>query len=323
MYRSKRLYELCFRADEGLPLPARPLIRLIIKAALARTQRDDKVLICNYIWMANHPHLSFVSQDVNALKNFYGELKKRLTDMLKRLLGLEHLSIWPKEPTVAEILDVEEAIKRHVYFFLNPVKAGLVGAIDEYPGESTWEAFANMEATLDAKIEIEVPWIRLPSIPKLSSPNPSHLEEKRVIEELNSCNEDKEKLIFYPFAWMKVFEITTSEEVNEMRARVVEAVREAEQALSLERATNKRGVLGAARLVKESILIRGHKPRKTERRIFFLSSVAELRFDFLGLFRQFCEDCRQCYHLACQGAKDLVWPYGAYVPPIPALVNPL
>ncbi len=41
MYRSKAVYELCFRAREGLPLPARPLINLLLQSALART-RDLK-----------------------------------------------------------------------------------------------------------------------------------------------------------------------------------------------------------------------------------------------------------------------------------------
>ena len=323
MFRSKRLYELCFRADEGLPLPARPLIGLLIQAALARTQRDDKVALCNYVWMGNHPHISFVSQDVNALKNFYGELKKRLTDMLKRLLGLTHLNIWPKEPTVIEILDLEEAIKRHVYFFCNPAKASLVTSIEEYPGESTWNDFANIEASLDAKVEIEVPWIRLPSIPALSSPNPSRAEEERIIRELTFNNKEKEKLTFYPFAWLKVFGITSSRQVNEIRNRIVEMTKETEQGLLKERFKDRMQVLGVARLLRASISVRGHKPKKIERKIFFLSSISELRCRFLAHYKRFCDDCRQCYRLACKGVKDLIWPHGAFVPPIPALANPL
>ena len=76
MYRSKAVYELCFRAREGLPLPARPIINLILQSALARTQRDNKVNLCTLVWMSNHPHLIIESLDTDKLKKFYGSLKR-------------------------------------------------------------------------------------------------------------------------------------------------------------------------------------------------------------------------------------------------------
>ena len=323
MYRSRRLYELCFRATEGLPLPARPLANFLIKAALARTQRDEKVQVCNYLWMPNHPHLSFISKDVNALRDFYGELKKKLTDMLKRLLGETHLNIWPKQPTVIEILDLEKAIDRHAYYFLNPARAALVPTIDEYTGESTWKAFLSAEAAIDTKIEVEVPWVRLPSIPELSRPNPSKAEELRVIAKLSDANSDKEKLIYYPFAWMKVFGISKSEEVEAVRMRVVKRVREVERELVLERAKAEKGTVGASRLVQEGFLLSGYLPKKNDRSIFFLTSLSELRRDILATFKEFCVRCSECFIQACAGVKEIVWPHGAFVPPLPPLVNPI
>ena len=69
---------------------------------------------------------------------FYGEIQKRITDMLKRLLGLEYLEIWEGEPTVAEILDLEKAIERIAYFYANPAQDKLVDSIEEFPGFSSW-----------------------------------------------------------------------------------------------------------------------------------------------------------------------------------------
>jgi len=95
MFQSSSVYEICFRAKRGLPLPTRRLIKLVIDSALARTQRDGgKVTICDHVWMANHVHLLVVSGDIAELKNFYGELKKRITDIIKRLLGMEELTLW-------------------------------------------------------------------------------------------------------------------------------------------------------------------------------------------------------------------------------------
>lgn len=323
MYQSKKLYELCFRADQGLPLPARPLIRFLIQSALARTQRDSKVILGNQVWMANHPHLSFISQDVNALRNFYGELKKRLTDMLKRLLGLKKLRLWPKEPTVCEILDIDMAVERHVYYFLNPARASLVNSIDEFPGESTWQAFVNAEPSVDAKIEVAVPWIRLPTIPVLSRANPSRIEEARVIEELIRVNKEHHLLVIYPFAWIKAFGVTDRMEVQQLKDRVIRAVREKEVELLRQRAKDNKGVFGATRLQQEPITVSGYEPKKEGESIFFLSSLVELRQDFLARFKDFCTKCKECFEKACVGYKDIVWPPGAFVPPIPPLVNPI
>jgi len=324
MFGSRKVYQLCFRARKGLPLPARPLIKLILESAMARTQRDDKVIICNYVWMANHPHISLVSLDVNALKAFYGELKKRITDMLKRLLGLERLHLWEdKEPRVIELLDLEKAITDHVYYFLNPANAGLVDSIDDYPGLSTWRAFCSCEPSVNAKVEYSVPWIRLPSLPALPSNNPSAAQEAQVIRQLRADNKSLETLVIYPLAWLKVFGITDAEEIQDIRLRIIQRVRDGEKDLREKRAKDGKRILGKERLERESIKENGYQSKKQERSIYFLSSIAELRIAMCARFQEFCERCRECYLLMCRGVKDVVWPDGAFVPPIPPMVNPI
>jgi hypothetical protein len=51
-----QLYEICFRAREGIPFASWQPMKLIIEAILARVQRDEKLTICHYIWMGNHPY---------------------------------------------------------------------------------------------------------------------------------------------------------------------------------------------------------------------------------------------------------------------------
>ena len=324
MFSSQRVYQVCFRAASGLPLPARPLIRLVIESAIARTQRDDKVLVCNYIWMSNHPHISLVSLDVNALKAFYGELKKRITDMLKRLLGLEKLHLWEdQEPRVMELLDLDKAIDDHVYYFLNPSNAGLVDSIDDYPGCSTWKAFCNCEPSVSAKVEYSVPWIRLPSLPVLPRGKLSIAQELQIITQLRVDNKIMEKVTVYPLAWLKVFGVTEPEEIEATRRKIIQRVRDGEKERSEKRAKAGRSVVGKARLECESIQQSGYKPKKNGRSVFFLSSCKELRIAYYQRYQEFCTQCRKCYLLMCQGIKDIVWPDGAFLPPIPPLVNPM
>jgi len=274
--------------------------------------------------MANHPHISLVSLDVNALKAFYGELKKRITDMLKRLLGLYELHLWEdEEPRVMELLDLHKAIADHVYYFLNPAKAHLVDSIDEYPGLNTWKEFCSCEPSVDARIEYAVPWIRLPSIPVLPRNHLSAQQEERVIKQLQANNKSMEKLVIYPLAWLKVFGVTEREEIEAVRRTVILGVKAGEQELREKRAKEGRRVMGQAWLERQPIQHTGHIPKKQGRSVYFLSSIKELRVAVCMRFKEFCERCRKCYLMMCRGVKDVVWPDGAFIPPIPPLVNPI
>ena len=51
---SGRPYELILRVSNKLPFVALELVDLILKSALARAQRDNKVIICHHLWMGNH-----------------------------------------------------------------------------------------------------------------------------------------------------------------------------------------------------------------------------------------------------------------------------
>lgn len=323
MYRSRRLYEIVFRARKGLPLPPRPLVNLIIESALARTQRDHKVILCGQTWLGNHPHLLVYSLDVVDLKRFYEELKKRITDALKRLLGKRHLSIWDsKNTTVAEVLDLNKAIQRFGYVYLNPVRAKLVPSVDEYPGVSSWKALLQASPFVEACEETEVPWLRLPSIPRLSSSNPSKKEEQRVIRQLVESNKEMHKLKIYPFAWLKAFGVIEPKEVEVIKRTIISEVRQVEEELKIRRVVNRENLLGRDKLLCQGITW-SHEPAKRERRIFFLSSISQLRFAFLEEYAAFCERCRGCYQKLRAGFTNITWPPGAFAPAIPPLINPI
>jgi hypothetical protein len=109
MLRSKKMYDLCFRSLRGLPLPARALTTLIIESIMGRLLRSEDVIVCGYVWMSNHVHMQVYSLDCTALTHFHERLKKRLTDFLKRLLNISHLSLWDNRTTLGEVLDLEAA----------------------------------------------------------------------------------------------------------------------------------------------------------------------------------------------------------------------
>lgn len=320
-FRAKRMYEIIFRARRGLPLPARKIIELIIKSALARTQRDDKVILCHYVWMGNHPHIGCVALDAESLKNFYQELQKKITDALKRLLGMDHLHLWEGEPMVAEILDPDAAVNRIAYWYANPAQANLVNTISEYPGISTWNEFLESAPDVDAESKELIPWVRLHSIPKLPTPRLTRWLDNALTERIKKSSKITQTLKIFPNAWMKVFGITNSKEVAYWNKRVREALQEKESEAAEKRSKEGKRPVGASRLRDQSIM-RDHSPKKKrEKRIFVLSSIKELRIDFIDEMIMMTKLCAVLYRRWRAGDTGVVWPPGIFRPSAPPIAS--
>ena len=148
------------RVREGLPFAPKRLVELLLKSSLARTQRDFKVTLCHFLWMGNHAHIMVVGRDADQLTRFYGEVQKRITDYLKRLLGKRHLSLWEGEPSVILVADYEAALNRVAYYYANPAMANLNDCIEGYPGLSSFNFFRNAPSQIDDAWSETVPWVR-------------------------------------------------------------------------------------------------------------------------------------------------------------------
>jgi hypothetical protein len=309
------MYDICFRAIKGLPLPARSLTNFLIESIMARLIFTEQVIICNFIWMANHVHMQVYSLDSSALTEFHGQLKKRLSDFLKRLLGLSHLRLWGKRTNIGEVLDLEAGIERVVYSFLNPVRAKLVRSIDDYRGLNTWKEFISAKAALNTVIEREVPWVFATDLEPLSQRNPAYSEERRVLEDLKDKTSSREKHILriYPFKWLEAFGVSDPEEIEKIRARIVARVRAEEAKL----ATKK----NLPQKIEGFIVTEEYIPQRQERAIFMFSSSLEKRLAHLGLYQRFIDRCRACYELMKQGHSSIPWPSGCFIPPAPQLHN--
>jgi len=186
--------------------------------------------------------MQLFSLDTTGLTRFHGQLKKRLTDFVKRLLGFSHLRLWDDRSTLGEVLDLDAAIDRFAYSFLNPVRAKLVRSIDDYKGCNTWKEFVSTPADLHAVIEKKVPWVLATDIEALSDSNPSWSEERRVVEDLREKVSAREMSILriHPFRWLEAFGISDPAEIERVRARIISRVREEEVKLARENAPAQR-----------------------------------------------------------------------------------
>jgi hypothetical protein len=315
MYLSKRMYELCFRSKQGLPLPARGLTSLLLLSIIARLLRAEQVILCAFVWMGNHPHIQLYSLDGSALRDFHGGLKKRITDFLKRLLSLRWLTLWDDRDSMVQILDLDMAVQRMVYTFLNPVRARQCKTIDSYKGLHTWNEFLSAPADVNACIEKEIPWIHATDIEPLSQENPSRHEEQRVIEQLLERTQGREThtLRIYPFKWLEAFGVTSPVEIEAVRQRIVRLVREGEAEFSDSKPIPER--------LEGYIVTDAYIPPPKERLIFAYGSTREIRQAHIDLYRAFRMKCRRCYELLKLGVKNIPWPRECFIPPAPRLCN--
>lgn len=318
---SLQMYELCFRARKSLPLPAYKIINKIIEHAVARTQRDDKLYLCHDIWNGSHPHIIVFSKDAYEMTKFYGEVQKKITDCLKRLLGISHLEIWEGRPMVAKILDFDKAVERIVYLYANPAQDDLETCIERFPGLSSVEQFlGSLEKPVAYETSKEVLRLRLPTFPVLTSFTPSYSQARGAIKLLEKRNKEAQLLKRHPNMWMRAFGIR-DEQVKEINEDILKRLRFRERMLEEIRKREGRSVMGRDKLMSQAIL-KPHTPKKKRnKKPFLLSSCNKTRVQELLAFEHFCKECRRCYEQWLLGNFFVTWPPGAFKPPLPPNMN--
>lgn len=313
-------YELILRVREGLPFVALDLIKLLIEGILARAQRDNKVILCHYLWMGNHVHILLIPLNTELCVSFYQEIQKKITETFKRLLGKYRLNLWEGEPVLAQILDPDKMTQRIAYLYANPAKADLVETISDYPGLSTWDAFNAVGKKIDGSTKRLVPWIRLPNIKVLPSLSISRLEDTLKTSILKKSALLSHELELQPNAWMKAFGFKTDLDAEDYFQKICSSIDQMEMNAALVRTEQGKTVVGKRRLREQSILKR-HTPQKRERRIYVFTTLNELRIDFIRSMKEFCLECRECYLAWKNGNQFVSWPPGAFRPMAPPLAT--
>jgi REP element-mobilizing transposase RayT len=315
------LYEITLRTRRGLPFPPNHLIQFLIKAALARTQRDSKVYLCHFVWMGNHAHLLVVSRDARSMTAFYGELKKRITDYLKRLLGYEHLTLWDDSSSPIRIADYAAAIERIAYFYANPARANLVDSIEQYPGYSSYHAFNSVKETLYARQIDSGYWVRCPAVTRLNSLSLPEPEDKGLVATLQN-GAKRLRFATFPHLWLRCFGLTTQEDVRDAKMAVLEQCNSLEQEAREQRTLKGIKVIGAKHLARQPI-DKTHTPKKRTQRIFVIARDKLIRMDYIKMVKDICDLCAECYQRWKRGDFAFIWPPGTFPPPYPMSANAL
>jgi len=307
---SLKAYEIVIRVKAGIPLPCTEYMSKIVRGCLARTQRDHKVTICGYVVMGSHLHIIAVCHsDQEAFTKFHMELKKKLTESIKAILGLSHLLLWDGTTTVMQLLDQEKTIQRIAYCYSNPANANLAETIEDYPGLSSWDEFQACSDDIGTSHQSKEKWIRYASMKPIGN-----LKVQQYLKLLDTFDSVEHALVLEPNAWMPIFGITESKEVKDTNQQIVLLVRENEQLARDQRREKKKTVWNKHQLRAQSPTVSGHIPKKRERKIFFLGSTKEIRLAFYAQYVQFVDTCRELYDLWKKGDFSIQWPPQAFIP---------
>jgi hypothetical protein len=218
------------------------------------------------------------------------------------------------------LAELEDAIQRLVYIFLNPAKARLEKSIDDYPGLNTWKAFTTCEASVDAEVAIKAYWTPVSCLESLPSGNRlSPACDKAMASRLRESEDAVPyELIIKPLAWLQVYGVTDPFLIEKVRQRIIKEVYAGEAKLAKERLEQGHGVIGAQRLRHQEYL-KAHTPKKKERNIFLICGNHSLRPTLIKVFHDIFAACRNCY-LALRAGLPHEWPPGTFIPWVPPRV---
>jgi REP element-mobilizing transposase RayT len=320
---SGKPYEVVFRAERGLPFVPWETMKLLVESAIARTQREEKVTICGYFWMGNHVHFLVIVWDADHAARFVMEVKKKVTESIKRLCGFKRLSLWEGSKAVMPILlDREAAMNKIAYQYTNASAADLVDRVEEYPGANTFGVFTRAD-TLEHEETRLLPWVRERMIPSLGKrARLSRGQDRVLVETLRErAKAERYPLTVSPNAWMQCFGITTDEEARETNAEILRRIREREHEFRESRRKEGRPVKGAHALMQQAISWEHEPEGRGERRVFVISTNKQLRLEFIRRHREITRECRELYRRACSGEQGLRWPPGTFRPRIPPLAS--
>ena len=252
---------------EGLPLVAGPLINGIIEGILARAQHKFGQEILGYLFMANHFHKMIRITNPETVGDFIGYLKCNITKAIKRLLGIDKLSMWCDRYDSPIVMKVEDVVDKLVYTYLNPVKAQLVGAVDEYPGLSSWNMFKKGKELKNVK------WIQEKSLTKLKKLEMSYSEQLEELNRLRSINKTTHTLKIEPYKFFETFRELGNAKEEVYKKRIISQISEGETKYKRLRAGNP--VVGAKKLVRQPIDKPYESKREGKKTVFICSDIDE------------------------------------------------
>lgn len=292
------------RTEEGLPLVPTHNLNFIIYGILAKAGTMYDVKVCHFLFMSNHFHMILVVQNPEHVSEYMRYVKGEIAHAINLLLGRRQRTIW-KHGYDSPILLTSDDVLRYInYIYLNPVKAGLVDSIDDYPGVSSWNMY------ISGRYAHKYKHLRRTSIDKLISPALPVNEQKRIVEHYSSDKVQgfEQTLVIEPYAWVDSFAGDIS--IEEAKLYTLSKIKEEQ---SLYKSRRDKPVIGQTALRRGS-MIKDHTPNKHTRRMICICYDKEYRKGFIEHFKSLCEMAKVAYESWKKGDFSIKIPPGLFSP---------
>ena len=127
-------------ADDQFLLAPTPKLRLLAMLFMAKVQELYGVEIVAFVFMGNHFHMILRIKNAR-LPAVMQTFKSGLAKAVNRLLGRRG-TVWMERYDDDALLDDAAVATKVHYTHANPLRAQLVARAEDYPGLSSWEAYA-------------------------------------------------------------------------------------------------------------------------------------------------------------------------------------
>ncbi|MBN8615950.1 MAG: transposase [Deltaproteobacteria bacterium] len=143
--------------DDQMLLAPSPRVRFVIMLWLSRLQTRYDVEIVGFVFMGDHFHIVLrlrMSRLPAIMQSFKSGLAKALNKVHDR-----RGAFWMERYHDDALLDDASVVTHVNYMHANPVRAHLVARADEYPGISSWKAYAEDLISLSETYFDEAQWL--------------------------------------------------------------------------------------------------------------------------------------------------------------------
>lgn len=299
--------------EEDFCFPCNPLVTEILHGCLYKALSHHPVTLCHFVVEATHIHFILYVTNPDDVKGFMERFKTESAHAINRLLGRKKRTIWCEGYDSPPLLDIAKAIDKIIYVYENPSKDGLEDSINKYPGISTWRHFCNHKNNFDtyyiARNDIE----QLPD-------RFLKFEDYKVLRKMLVYKKKRASYKIDPNAWMKAFNIQDPQEIERINHNIIAGVYEREANHRALRKAQKKGIVGAKKLLQQRPGER-YVPERAGRRMWCLATDKDIRIQFINFVKSLLDKGKRVLARWRQGDFSLSYPIGLYPPSLPKRAN--
>jgi REP element-mobilizing transposase RayT len=308
MFLHKRVYFVTNRVARGLPFVPNKAMNYLLYGTITRAWHlFPSITVCGFVFMGNHYHMLLVTdgdpQDVSSFMHFVnGELGKAVN----RLLGRRNSNVWASRYTPAILLDPPAVMEKMAYLYANPVLANLVATAESWFGCGTFR-----RALEDFRIEGK--FVKPSDLYALARADFTKSAVTELLSYFEKLPGIKLELPIRPLAWLECFP-NYDLEPDKVRANVLRRIREIESEEENKRRKENRS-LPDKKMLSLQNPHKHYSPKKYSRKVVCISTINELRMDFIELYQDFCSRCKDAYQKWKNADYSFPMPAGAFLPP--------